>query len=263
MSMRRYISTTQKYVGVSTLFLMAMFTIFSFAQTKPAPKAAASQTPQQYLIGVAHLQPGMAIEWQEFMRNQYIPAMKKGGVNRLSIWRTATFGESGEITITRPIEGLAELDAPTPIVKALGQDGSAALWAKAQRFVTSSRNFMCTSRSDLSIAPPSGYEFKLAYLIMASVAPGRTADYEKNHKEMLAVLGKTNAKGVLVNKVGFGGDPNEYRLLVLFDSFTDLGKFSAAFAKARDEMKLAPQTAGIVTHIEYRTIRYAPELSLQ
>jgi hypothetical protein len=120
-----------------------------------------------------------------------------------------------------------------------------------------------TIRPDLGIALPSGYVPKLAVMSTTSVAPGRTADYEKHSKELLPVMGKTNVKGMLVRRVAFGGDPNKYLSLVLCDSFTDMDQFGPAFTKAATEAKLAPQPAGIVMHSERTIVRYVPELSIQ
>jgi hypothetical protein len=77
-----------------------------------------------------------------------------------------------------------------------------------------------------------------------------------------AALAKTNAKGVLASKVGFGGDPNSYIALVLFDNWADIEKFPAAYTKAAAEAKLAPAPAGVVNLTEWRVYRYVPELSI-
>jgi len=80
---------------------------------------------------------------------------------------------------------------------------------------------------------------------------------------MLPVIGKTKVKGMLVGKVGLGGNPNQYIMFALFDSFTDLAQFGAVFTKTSAEMKIAPMSPRIVTHMEYRVLRYAPDLSIQ
>jgi hypothetical protein len=183
-------------------------------------------------------------------------------VKQSGVWKTAQFGDAGNYLLTSRMESLAELDGPSPLVKALGQDGVAALMTKLQRFVASARMYMITGQTNLSIAPKSGYVAKMGVLVTTSVAPGRTEDFEKNFKEVVAVIGKTNAKGVLTAKAGLGGNPNEYTTLVLFDSFADLEKFVPAFTKAAAEAKLAPQT-GIVTHQEMAAISNIPELSIQ
>ena len=111
-------------------------------------------------------------------------------------------------------------------------------------------------------APALDYQRKLAVSARSIVAQGHNADFVKNAKEVSAVVAKTNAKGVLVSRIGLGGNPDEFITLVLFDSFDDIGKFSAAFAKASAEAKLAPLPAGTVAHSEWRVYRYLPALSI-
>jgi len=45
---------------------------------------------------------------------------------------------------------------------------------------------MVTAQPDLSLPPASGYVAKLAVMTMRSIAPGRTAEYEKSSKEAVA-----------------------------------------------------------------------------
>jgi hypothetical protein len=256
--------TTKRSFGFSVALLAAMLAAFSFAQNKPAPKAAASQAQQPYLITIVRVQPAMLTEFQDLMKDEVVPALKKGGVTRYGVWMAATFGEVGEFMLTRPIKDLAELDDPTnPIVKALGQDAATALRAKVLRLITSSRTFMITPQPDISSTPKSGYEPKLMLMVANNVTPGRTAEFEKGSKDLLAVISKTNAKALLSSKVSLGGDANGYLSLVLFDSFTDMNRFPAAFTKAAAAVKLAPESAGIVIHREYTTFRYVPELSIR
>lgn len=96
-----------------------------------------------------------------------------------------------------------------------------------------------------------------------TVAPGRNEDFVKGAKEQLAVMGKTNVRGVLVARVNDGGDPNEHWQSLLTDSFADLEKVGPDFTKAATDAKLLPMPAGIVMHSERSTWRFAPELSMQ
>ena len=261
-----HMSTTRKLIMAIALLLAATLVVSSLAQDKPAPKAAADQAVMMR-ITVTQMPNGMVPEWQNYQKNEVIPMMQKAGLTQSYVWRTATFGEAGEFIIARPMKDLSELDAPSPLVKALGQEAATALAtgmaAKAQRFNAWSRTFMLTGRPDLSIELPAGYAPKLAVMATTDVAPGRTEEYEKYSKEGLPVIRKTNVKGMLVGRVGLGGNPNQYITFVMFDSFTDLDQFGAAYTKAAAEAKLAPTPPGIVTNTEWTTVRYVPELSIQ
>lgn len=241
-------------LGAACVALLFALTSFAYAQNPPAQ--------QSYQVTTVQVKPEMEREYGDYLKNEAIPALQKGGVKQRAVWRTATFGEGGEYVFLTPIESLAEFDNPNPVVKALGQEGAAALWAKRQRLVSSSRSVQITARPDLGVAPKADYAYKLGVGVITNVTPGRTDEYEKYVKDLSATLAKTNAKGVLVGKAGLGGDPNSYRLMVLFDNWADLEKFQAARAKAAAETKLTPAAAGVVAHSEWRVYRYVPELSI-
>jgi hypothetical protein len=261
--MRRHSSSAEQYIGFSALLLTAVLASFCFAQNQPTSKAAGTQTGQPYLVSVVHVQLVMMREWQDLMKNEWLPAMKKAGVKEISVWQTATFGESGEFRIVRQVSGLEELDEPSPQVRALGQEGAAALTAKLQRLTVSARTYGITSMPEVGVAPAPGYKPKLAVLIATSVEPGRAGEFEKIRKEQVAVMRKTNSKGYLASRVNMGGDYNQYNFLNLFDSFADMNQWGPAFSKTTTEAKLASQPAGLVVHSERTVIRYIPELSIQ
>lgn len=263
--MFRYISKKKKSIVFSALLLMVGLVSFIYAQNQSAPSVPAGEARQMYVVDLIRVQPGMGSEWQDLVKNEYMPAMKKGGVSRFYVLRRATFGGAGEFMLSRYIKNLAELDEPSPLVKGLGQSGATALSAKLNRLTASFRTVGITSRPDLSI-PPLGVGLKLVAMTRTSVTPGRVADFEKAAKEQvaqLALIGKADVKGVLAARVQGGGDPNEYWQWVSFDSFAGQDQLRAAMEKAAREAKLAPMPAGIVTHVERSTWRFVPELSIQ
>ncbi len=249
-------------ITAALLLTMAAFTNFGFAQAKKAPSAAPPQV-QPYRILAMKVKPGVGIAWESFLKTDLVPALKKAGVRQFSVWKTAQFGEFGDYFLMSTMESLAALDGPNPLVKALGQEGATALMAKLQTFVSSGRSYVIEPQANLTIEPKSGYDLKMGVLVTNSVAPGRTEEFEKGFKGMMAVIKKTNAKGFLTARVGLGGNPNEYTTLVPFDSFADLEKFIPAFIKAAAEVKLAPEASGVVMHRKYEVISQVPELEIE
>jgi hypothetical protein len=214
------------------------------------------------LVSIVHVQIAAVREWQEIMKNEWIPAQKKAGVNELHVWTTATLGEAGEFRIARAIKDITELDEPSPLVKALGQTGEAALMTKLRRLSVSSHSFIITTRPDLSITPASGYTPKLAVLNQTTVTPGRMAEFEERQNKQLAFIGKTNLKGLRVSRINMGGNRNAFDSLILFDSFTDINQFGPALRNATAEANL-PAQPGVVANSETIVLRYIPELSIR
>lgn len=245
-------------VGFCALLLVAIFTNFGFAQGEDT-----SQEQQLYLMYIIQVNSGMGSAFENVMKNDLIPAMKKGGGNGVYTFKSQILNDADTYRLAIPMTSLAGFDQPSPLVKALGQEGVAALMAKMQPLIKNIRSYMLTGRTDLSINPETGYTPKLAIEGSPEVAPGRTEEYEKGLKDALPVIGKTGVKGVITCKVGLGGNQNEYSLLVLFDSFGDVEKFGPAFQKAVAEAKLSPPQPGIVMHRESVVWIYAPELSVE
>ena len=229
------------------------------AATRPGAGLAQS-APPAIEITIVHVKPGQEPAFRDFIKNEGNPLRIKGGVKNRSVWTTDALGVGGEVLFARPLPtGLASFDTPPSGVTPAE---TAAVVAKRQSLITDLRTYVITPHPELSVPPKAGYQQKLAVFSSQSVMPGRVAAYRTNLKALTAVIAKTNAKGVLVSQTGLGGDPNEFNLLVLFDSFADLDKFPAEFNKAATAAKLPPEAAGIVAHTEYRVIRYQPDLSI-
>lgn len=246
-------------IALATLFLVAfVFASLAFAQQKPAA------APAQEAYGVMDLliKPGMGWEWESYLKRDLVPVAKKAGVTQLLISKTEGFGIGDRYSIMWPIKNLAELDMPDPIEKAMGTDGLAVYLSHIQRCVEGARVYALITHPELSIPAKPGYVHKMGVTLTATIAPGRTDEYEKTAKEMVALFAKTNSKAVYAGQVGFGGNINQYMFSVFVDSFAELGQFVQGITKAAAEAKL-PSETGIVTNLETQTFKTLPELSIE
>jgi hypothetical protein len=258
MNMRQDYSLVKRLMTAIVVLLAFTFTSITLAQNKPS-----SDTQQQPMgVTVIKVKPGMDLEWENFLKKDLIPIMKKGGTKWLGVSKTNVFGKDTIYLFLWPIQDMAELDGPDPISKAMGPDGLALVLSNMQRIVASNHTFLMNTIPDLSIPPKQGYEVKMGVLATVSVTPGRSDEYIKRTKELVAAIGKTNAKAVMSGRVGLGGNPNDFISFVAFDSFADLGQFPQSMAKVMEETKLSPE-AGLTTHIEYTVLKMAPELGIQ
>ncbi len=225
--------------------------------------ARAQQQPVREMLMVMEVQvkPGMGLEWENYLKDLF-PAMKKAGMKQITTARTNEFGVDDHYAIWWPIASLAELDAPGPMAKALEPEGVPVLLANVQRCVAGGRTFLLTSQPEALIAAKPGYVYKKALMVRQVVAAGRDAEYMKLAREVIGVLSRTSAKAVFLNRIGLGGNPNEFHWFIALDSFADLEQFGQAFAKAAQEAKLTPLT-GIVTGGEMSFYSILPELSIE
>ena len=205
----------------------------------------------------------MAPQFREFYLKETLPAQQKAGVKQQSVWTTAAFGEAFEYVTIRPIEGLQEFDEPSPMTKALGEEGARKWAAKRATMIVSTRSYVMQARPEMSLAPDPNAVPKLAFVSRASIAPGRSTDFENYVKnDVLPIVKKTNPKGHLVTKVTTGGDTEAYISATLLDSFADFEKWGAALAK-EGYGNIVAKRAGIVMRREMAVYRYVPELSIR
>lgn len=75
----------------------------------------------------------MTQEYIDQQVKEVIPAQRKGGGPGREAFSSGISGPAGEFVYVTLIKSLAQFDAPSPMVRALGQEGAAALGAKVAR----------------------------------------------------------------------------------------------------------------------------------
>lgn len=233
------------------------------AAASPAAAEQASAPRQRYFVIATRVKPEMMIQYHEFYQKETLPALIKVGLKEQSVWTSATLGEGFEYITIRPIDGLQQFDEPSLMTKALGEEGVRQWGTKRGTMIVSSRSYVMQARPDMSLAPNPNDVPKLAFVSRASIAPGRSTEFENYVKnDVLPIVKKTNPKGHLVNKVTLGGDTEEYISATLLDSFADFEKWGAALAK-EGYGNIVAKRAGIVLRREMAVYRYVPELSIR
>ena len=116
--MRGNISKRIQSMALAMLLLGATLASLGSAQNQPAPKQGAGETQQMYVVDLVRVKLGMENEWQNLIKNEFVPALKKGGVSQMAVLRTATFGGAGEYIMFTRINSIAELDEPERVAAA-------------------------------------------------------------------------------------------------------------------------------------------------
>ena len=89
---------------------LAALTLFNFiptqttAQTATAQTAQPTATPPRYTVRITHVKMGMTAEYEALVKNEMLPAFKKGGLKQSMTWVTANLGEGGEYITLRPYD---------------------------------------------------------------------------------------------------------------------------------------------------------------
>src|SRR5688572_31588073 len=115
----------------ATLLLMAAHSQQMRAQT-PTPTPQSASAPEFLAITMVSVKGEMRLEFQNFMKNTTIPALKKGGLKWREVWQTTgAAGDAFEYVIVSPVAKFAEFDGPSALEKGLGPQGLPAWQTKA------------------------------------------------------------------------------------------------------------------------------------
>ncbi len=228
------------------------------------PKPAGSGA-EMLLISTAKVRPGMAAEYIDLQTKEVMPAQKKGGGFGRQAFSSGISGRPGEFVYVSPITSFAQFDQPSPMVKALGQEGAAALGAKVAKAAEAMGSSIVRTRPDLSYLPdPKAPQAALSIISVVEVTPGKRSEFEAFIKrDVVPAMQQGKAKSYWVAEVIYGENTGGYITAVGYDTYEAIGK-GHPFVIALGEdgsRKLEAKAAGIVTHLRRFISRHRPELS--
>lgn len=230
------------------------------------PKADAQMESVMFSVSIVQVKPEMLTDWQEFQKNETIPALQKAGAKWRDAWTTGIFGEGFQYAFITPIDKFAQYDNPqSPIQRALGQEGARAYGAKNRRFISGTHTYAIQAQPALSYMPDPNMTPKLAVLTEVTVAPGRAADFEAYIKNDLLPLYKKVQAPYSVARTVFGGNVAEFTTVRYINSFADLdqGPVTVRVLGQAGADKLSAKVAGLTTSTTRSIIRYVPDLSFR
>jgi hypothetical protein len=99
------------------------------------------------------LAPGKAGEYQSYLKNDYLPMLRKGQVANFWVSRPIFGGEGMERVTVRPLKKLAEIDDGPIARRILGPEEAQKLTQKAAGLYQSVRSRIVRYRPELSYQP--------------------------------------------------------------------------------------------------------------
>lgn len=253
--MRNNIAASRLSIGFCILLLVAVFiNTGCFAQSDEASQ-------QLYTFSYFQLKPGMGIEFEQFLKNS-LPAIRELGVTQMDVFKTSNFGMSNRYLFIMPLQDPAAMDAELSASQSNVPVKLVPMMSAIQRMVVSIHDFVLIPQPDLNIPPKEDYDWKLIANFRIATAPGRSEDFIKGAKVVMDAIGKTNVKGVLIGRIGLGGNLDEYILSILYDSFTEMMNNEQAVQKELAAVDLTPLT-GVVYYRESEVLVRVPELGIQ
>jgi hypothetical protein len=229
-----------------------------------APKPASAES-QLLLVSFAKVRPGMMQEYIDFQIKEVMPNQRKGGGPGREAFSSGISGPPGEFVYVTPIKSLAQFDQPSPMVRALGQEGAAAMQAKTARLAEPMGTMVVRMRPDLSYVPdPKAPPAPLMIITVVDVVPGKRIEFEAFlKKDVVPAIQQAKAKSYRVSEVVYGEHTGGYITGIGYDSYEAIGKghpFVIAFGED-GARKLEAKASGLVTKLHRFISRHRPELS--
>jgi hypothetical protein len=226
----------------------------------PALCSAQDKGPTWLRFQTTTIKPEMRQEFEGYVK-QVAAAYKKAGVPLFVVYENVA-GNLNEYTSVLGIAKFAEMDGTSPLVKSLGEEGSANLLRNVARCETSQTRYFALPQDDLTIN-----KGQLGTLFMQTrtvVTAGKMPEYQNwlknDYKPALEKAGVTQLR---VSRPIFGVAGNQIETIRMMKDFAEidggpiLQKLGADAARA-----LNAKTNGLVQSSRTTIIRVRPDLSV-
>jgi len=118
------------------------------------PDEQQAQEPELLMLITDTVMPGKSFEYEAFIRDEILPALRETDVSA-AIANEVIFGTEGRTWVFAvPMQGWQELDRPSPLIEAIGQEAAQQLMQRGDALVDSTKTEIMRYRADLSSQPP-------------------------------------------------------------------------------------------------------------
>ncbi len=187
------------------------------------PLAAQDNTSKFLYVTHYQVKPPSTADFADFLKNRWVPAMKKGGA-AVRIYSSAPAGgNSGQFIITRPLDSFAMFDGKTTLSKGAGDAAAAAMLAQRAQMIDERVEVVLRRAEDLSLYAEMPKESPLLMVQTMTVMPGQRATFEALWKKDVLPAVKKAGLTVSAWRVTLGGEL-EYRFASPLGSMAELDK---------------------------------------
>ena len=109
--------------------------------------------PPYYIMLVHHLAPLRWRDYEAYIKNDWLPLVKKAETNGRIVSRMRYGSDSEHYTTFVPVNDLADLDQPNKITQMIGAENAAKIQQKLVGIVLRTENRILRLRADISILP--------------------------------------------------------------------------------------------------------------
>ncbi len=212
-------------------------------------------------VNVVRVVPERLDDYIELQLNEVTPGLQAARIPWRSVWRTAEFGNSYELTFVTPLGDLADYDIGGPLARVMEPERFQRLVDRLRRFTVSRQSYAIRYRADLSVESDEVGSLFLARVTTVEIAPGRGPEWTAFLEQRLPQFRGANLVFGVYERM-FGPAPTSWQIAENHASFTELaqpGIIARAFGDQADAV--TAEIAGVVVSVQRTVLRYDPELS--
>jgi hypothetical protein len=245
---------------MALLAVAGSWTAIGFAQGQRG--GGPQPPPVRVRIQQAQLKPEMVDTFQDLIKNEVVPALKKAGVPWQWTFTNGIVGQGFTFIVVTPVTSYAQFDQPGPLQQALGPAGAATFGKKLRETVVTTHAYIDTLRQDLSIMSNSGTPPALAVVQVLQIVPGKGNEFTKvMTEEWLPLYKKAGWKDVWFYNRNFGGPPQVSQIR-LIAKYADLDAPGVLAGMPPDQIQaMLGRRNAVASLVATEIVRYVPDLS--
>ena len=257
---------SKKLFQIVTMILLLLPAI-AFAQNNNAKPTEAAPKRPLGLVNEYTIRPGMMTAYLEWAKKDAQPMYVKAGIKEAYFFTNLYDVDRNVVTLIEVHDSFAAIRARNEaFTKNNSQEARDASNAKAREFISNTRTYMIEGLPELSWMNPKLKSPPLYYIVTERyLVPFRGRDYEAHLKdEWLPLVKKSDANGMMVSRLRYGGEMGHYYVFTPVIDLADLDQPSPLTKTVGAETltKVQQKLAGIVQRSENRILRLRLELSL-
>lgn len=189
------------------------------------PLSAQSNTSSKYLYMTTYqVKPSASADFADFLKNKWMPAMKKGGASPRIYSGTPAGGNLNVYMITSYMDSLAMFDQPvTTLEKGAGASAYARMIAQRNQMIDSRSQIIASRQADLSVYKDTAQESPLMLVQYTKTIPSKQQEFRDMWMKQVVPAVKKAGRAVSVWRITMG-DENQFVTATPLASFAELDK---------------------------------------
>jgi len=150
--MRAYTAKQRKYITSVHTYAVVDRPDLSYQGQMAEPKLG--------VVTITHVVPGHIQEFENIVKNDVVPAMKKAGVPGFFVSQTIFGGNANEYVSVTLYNSFADIGKGSPMIRSMGQEWVNKLLQKGAGIIAQQERVVARYNADLSYMPPMTPEKK-------------------------------------------------------------------------------------------------------